>query len=49
KKLDGLTFNSGYNAAKTYKPFNSSMGKGTNTGWSIFKTSQAASLEKQKK
>ena len=28
EKLDGLTFNSGYNAAKTYKPFNSSMGKG---------------------
>uniref|UniRef100_M8CTY6 Protein OSB3, chloroplastic/mitochondrial n=1 Tax=Aegilops tauschii TaxID=37682 RepID=M8CTY6_AEGTA len=49
EKLDGLTFNSGYNAAKTYKPFNSSMGKGTNTGWSKFKTSQAASPEKQKK
>ena len=28
EKLDGLTFNSGYNAAKTYKPFNSSIGKG---------------------
>ncbi|VAH69151.1 unnamed protein product [Triticum turgidum subsp. durum] len=39
EKLDGLTFNSGYNAAKT----------GTNTGWSKFKTSQAASPEKQKK
>ncbi|XP_037408368.1 protein OSB2, chloroplastic-like isoform X2 [Triticum dicoccoides] len=39
EKLDGLTFNSGYNAAKTC----------TNTGWSKFKTSQAASPEKQKK
>ncbi|KAI5002132.1 hypothetical protein ZWY2020_026782 [Hordeum vulgare] len=52
EKLDGLTFSSGYNAAKTattYKPFDSSMGRGTNTGWSKFKPSQAASPEKQKK
>lgn len=38
EKLDGLTFNSGYNAAKTYKPFNSSMGKGKtlNIRFSLF-------------
>jgi hypothetical protein len=28
EKLDSLTFNSGYNAAKTYKPADYSMGKG---------------------
>uniref|UniRef100_A0ACD5WL12 Uncharacterized protein n=1 Tax=Avena sativa TaxID=4498 RepID=A0ACD5WL12_AVESA len=49
EKLNGLTFSSGYNAAKTYKPFDSSMGRGTNTGWNKFKPSQAASPEKQKK
>ncbi|CAM0885195.1 unnamed protein product [Alopecurus aequalis] len=43
EKLDGLAFNSGYNAAKTYKP------AGSNSGWGKFNTSQAASPEKQKK
>lgn len=47
EKLDSVTFNSGYNAAKTYKPSNYSTVKGPNTGWG--KTRQPASPEKLKK
>lgn len=50
EKLDTVTFNSGYNAAKTYKPANYSMGRASNTSWgNKSKTSQAASPEKLQK
>ncbi|KQK11537.1 protein OSB2, chloroplastic [Brachypodium distachyon] len=49
EKLDDLAFSRGYSAAKTYKPFDGSMGKGTNSGWNKFKTNQASSPEKPKK